>query len=142
MVGSVTCRPFTPSSATTTTIRPTSATAVRTGAAGALWEFPPLVWRSRLLNLPAGGGWGLRLFPYRMIRSAAGRLNRAGHPAVFFVHPREFDPAPPPLPLPLLKRFVLYAGTASTEDRLGRLLQDFRFGTISGFLREAGISVA
>ena len=107
---------------------------VRKGKGGDLWEFPPLVGTTRLLSVPLGGGWGLRLFPFAWVRSAVRGLNRAGHPAVIFLHPREFDPAPPRIPLPLVKRFVLHAGFEPTARRLERLLRAFPFGPVSDHL--------
>jgi polysaccharide deacetylase family protein (PEP-CTERM system associated) len=97
---------------------------------GSLWEFPPLVKPLPLTNLPVGGGWGLRVFPYRMIRAEIMRLNRIGQPALMYVHPREFDSHPPRIPLPWRKRFVLNARIEPTEKRLGRLLNDFVFTSI------------
>jgi polysaccharide deacetylase family protein (PEP-CTERM system associated) len=97
---------------------------------GRIEEFPPLVKNTPVGNLPVGGGWGLRVFPYGMIRRAIGELNRQGMPAVIFLHPAEFDPDPPKMRLPLAKRFVCHGKIKSTEERLERLLGDFPFGAI------------
>jgi len=101
-------------------------------AQGAMWEIPPLVGTTPFVNFPLGGGWGLRTFPYRVIRSTIQKFNSRGMPAVIFLHPREFDPECPRTSLPLSKRFVLYAGVESTEKRLGRLLRDFEFTSVDG----------
>ncbi|MBN1847755.1 MAG: DUF3473 domain-containing protein [Deltaproteobacteria bacterium] len=106
----------------------------RTLANGILWEFPPLVKRTPLVNLPIGGGWGLRVFPYGMIRSEISKLNQRGHPALIYLHPREFDRDCPQIPLPWIKRFVLNARVESTQKRLARLLNDFRFTSIGAYL--------
>jgi polysaccharide deacetylase family protein (PEP-CTERM system associated) len=100
-------------------------------AAGDLLEIPPLALVTPLVNLPVGGGWGLRTLPYGRIREIVRRYNREGDPALFFVHPREFDPSPPRVPLPLVKRLVLEARIETTERRLKRLLADFRFVPLS-----------
>jgi polysaccharide deacetylase family protein (PEP-CTERM system associated) len=97
---------------------------------GKVEEFPPLVKTSWLGNLPVGGGWGLRVFPYRMIKRAVEELNGCGTPAVIFLHPSEFDPDPPKIRLPLVKRFVCRGKVRSTEERVERLLEDFSFGAI------------
>ncbi len=94
---------------------------------GPLWEFPPLVCPTPFFNLPIGGGWGLRVFPYSLIRSIIKRMNRKGFPAVIHVHPREFDRENPRITLPWTKRFVLNARLVRTGKRLERLLGDFRF---------------
>lgn len=97
---------------------------------GNIEEFPPLVKNTWAGNLPVGGGWGLRIFPYRVIRRAIAEMNGHGIPAVIFLHPSEFDPDPPSIPLPLVKRFVCRGKIKSTEERVERLLGEFRFGAI------------
>jgi polysaccharide deacetylase family protein (PEP-CTERM system associated) len=103
---------------------------------GELWEFPPLVGSTPLVNLPLGGGWGLRVFPYRLISSAIRNLNAQGQPAVIYFHPREFDAANPRIRLPWAKRFVLDARFERAEKRLQRLLEDFRFTSVSDVLKK------
>ncbi len=103
---------------------------------GGLWEFPPLVGATPLVNLPLGGGWGLRVFPYRLISSAIRNLNAQGQPAVIYFHPREFDPANPRIRLPWSKRFVLNARFERAEKRLQRLIEDFRFTSVSDVLNK------
>lgn len=97
---------------------------------GEIREFPPLVMRSPLGNLPVGGGWGLRIFPYQSIRRTVDRLNRLGHPALIFCHPSDFDALPPKIALPWIKRFVCYGKIKTTEERMIRLLNDFKFASI------------
>lgn len=106
-------------------------------AAGPIWELPPLVAPTRVGNLPIGGGWGLRVLPYRMIRDTIKALNTQGHPAVIFLHPREFDHQNPRVALPLAKRFVLEARIERTAARLARLLKDFQFSSAAHFLDQA-----
>jgi polysaccharide deacetylase family protein (PEP-CTERM system associated) len=113
---------------------PTTPYAVST-AHGTIQEFPPLVTWSLFGNLPIGGGWGLRIFPYRMIQKAIRRLNGSGYPALIFCHPTDFDPCPPRISLPWVKRFVCRGKIRTTEERMIRLLSDFEFGA----LREAGL---
>ncbi len=102
---------------------------------GYLWQFPPLVGKTRLINFPLGGGWGLRIFPYSLIRSCIRKLNSQGHPALIYIHPREFDHYNPRIKLPLVKKIVLDARLARTEKRLVSLLNDFKFTTISDYLQ-------
>lgn len=107
---------------------------------GHLWELPPLVGTTPLVNLPLGGGWGLRIFPYNLIRSTILRLNNQGHPAVIFLHPREFDLYNPHIRLPLVLKFVLDARIERTGKRLDRLLDDFSFTSISTVLERVNES--
>jgi polysaccharide deacetylase family protein (PEP-CTERM system associated) len=97
---------------------------------GEIKEFPPLVMRSPLGNLPIGGGWGLRIFSYRSIKRTIEGLNRLGHPVLIFCHPSEFDTLSPQISLPWIKRFVCYGKIRTTEERMTRLLGDFEFSTI------------
>ena len=101
---------------------------------GELWEFPPLVATTPLVNLPIGGGWGLRVFPYRLIKSTIRKLNKQGEPAVIFIHPRDVDSSNPRIGLPLIKRFVLGARLVRTMKRLERLLDEFSFTSVSSVL--------
>ena len=106
---------------------------------GHLWEFPPLVGKIPLVSLPMGGGWGLRIFPYSLIRSCMRKLNNQGQPALIYVHPRELDSDNPQIRLPPAKEFVLNARLVKTERRLARLLDDFDFTTVSDFLFKRGV---
>jgi len=106
----------------------------RSLSVGSLWEIPPLVGVTPLVNLPLGGGWGLRCFPYWLIRRTIHALNREGHPALIFLHPREFDRFRPPVHLPWIKRFVVSGGVVHTEQRIKRLLTEYTFTTVADFL--------
>ena len=87
---------------------------------GRLWEVPPLVASTPLINLQLGGGWGLRTFPYSLNRSCIRKLNDQGQPALIYLHPREFDPENPRIQLPLVKKFVLNAKVERTTSASGR----------------------
>lgn len=80
-------------------------------------------------RLPCGGGGYFRLLPYGLFRSALRRVNgRDGHPAVFYCHPWEIDAAQPRIGgLPLRSRLRHYTNLHRMEDRLRRLLRDFRW---------------
>ncbi len=105
-----------------------------------LWEMPPLVGATPLVNLPLGGGWGLRTLPYAYVRSVIQKFNDAGTPALIFLHPREFDPNCPAVKLPFIKRLVLNGGFKSTPERLERLLKDFEFESVSDFISHPGVA--
>lgn len=89
---------------------------------GTIVEIPPTVGRLMGQNYPMGGGWGLRMHsPRHVIRSIESR-NRAGSPAVLFVHPWEIDPDPPRVPLPPGLRFAHYFKLDGFAHRLDEIL--------------------
>jgi len=106
------------------------------GEAAGLWEIPPMVTRSWLGNLPTGGGWGFRFFPFRTVCSTIEKLNRDHHPAVLYMHPREVDPVGPRLNLTALKRFVSYGTRTDAAPRLSEILRRYRFITLKEMVDE------
>ncbi|WP_223922188.1 polysaccharide deacetylase family protein [Geobacter sp. AOG2] len=97
---------------------------------GILWEIPPMVSSSLVGNLPTGGGWGFRFFPFAMISATVEKYGRADRAAVLYLHPREVDPDGPRLKLPLLKRFASYGTRRDALPRLRRLLGQYTFTTL------------
>ena len=104
--------------------------------AGTLLEFPPSIARWSRLALPAGGGGYFRLYPYRLTTSLLSHINRREQrPFMFYVHPWEVDPEQPRLSAGSgWSRFRHYVNLATTEHKLGRLLQDFPCGTMADVL--------
>jgi polysaccharide deacetylase family protein (PEP-CTERM system associated) len=105
-------------------------------AGGSLWEFPPPVWPLLKYPLPVGGGGYFRLYPYGLTRRGLRAINAAGRAFAVYLHPWEFDPDQPRLHPGMMRSFRHYVGLKRTEERLLRLLQDFRFGTMSEALGE------
>jgi peptidoglycan-N-acetylglucosamine deacetylase len=97
---------------------------------GALWEIPPFVTSTPLGNLPTGGGWGFRFFPFYLIKRTLQRYEAGGQPAVLFVHPRELDQDGPRLKLGLLQSFLAYGLKQSSADRLEKLIGSHGFSTV------------
>jgi polysaccharide deacetylase family protein (PEP-CTERM system associated) len=100
-----------------------------------LQEIPPLVLNICGLKVPAGGGWGLKTWPLAFIADKMNRLNAAGFPATFFVHPVDFVDYTPPVSLPLLKRAVVGYGLRNVADTLEKLLQRTTFISIRQYLQ-------
>jgi len=100
--------------------------------AGLLWEFPSTVLRFAGLNVPVSGGGYFRLYPIRWTNRFLGSVNRKlGRPFVFYVHPWELDPEQPRLKVgSWASRTRHYLNLSSTEHKLEKLLQRFRFGTL------------
>ncbi|HEX9812781.1 MAG TPA: XrtA system polysaccharide deacetylase [Burkholderiales bacterium] len=95
-----------------------------------LLEIPVTTVRVLNQTLPCGGGGYFRLLPYRVSRWAMRRVNQHDRQAcVFYFHPWEIDPAQPrPRHLRLKTRVRHYLNLKRMEQRLTRLLQDFRWG--------------
>ncbi|MGQ0645182.1 MAG: XrtA system polysaccharide deacetylase [Elusimicrobiota bacterium] len=101
-----------------------------------LAEFPMSVvsWAGK--NFPFSGGGYFRLLPYALIRRGIQACNRAGRPAILYLHPWELDPGQPRLPAGRLDRFKHYLNLSGTEGKLRRALADFRFDTARNVLTE------
>jgi polysaccharide deacetylase family protein (PEP-CTERM system associated) len=97
-----------------------------------LLEVPITTARIFRRNWPAGGGGYFRLMPYSLSRQLIQRVNTVeGRPAIFYVHPWEFDPQQPRVPqIDLRTRFRHYLNLHRTVDRIDRLLKDFRWGRV------------
>lgn len=113
----------------------------RTG--GSLIEVPGSTTRIGPLNLPVAGGGYFRIFPYWWSRWGIARVNQVEHrPAVFYLHPWEIDPDQPRLETSRLGRFRHYRNLECTEQRLRRLLSDFRFDTMQTLVNNARVALA
>lgn len=108
-------------------------------AGGSVVEFPvstfPLLGR----NWPFGGGGYFRLLPGVVTRSMAASLERRGRPTSFYLHPWEFDPDQPRCPAPWFKSFRHYLNLDRTLPRLERMLEQFRFTTMSEVIAREGL---
>jgi polysaccharide deacetylase family protein (PEP-CTERM system associated) len=104
------------------------------GAGAQLIEFPisvvDLFWKPMCFF---GGGY-LRLFPYALIRRMARRVLAEGRPVIYYVHPREIDPAHPRLRMSAIRRFKSYVNLRSTEVKLRRILREFPTVTFREYL--------
>ena len=81
-------------------------------------------------KLPCGGGGYFRLLPYGWSRWAMRRVNRRdGQPCVFYFHPWEIDPEQPRQQgIGLKTQLRHYTNLEHMEERLRRLLREFRWG--------------
>lgn len=95
-----------------------------------LIEIPPTTVRAFRRNWPASGGGYFRLMPYALSRRLIERVNRHDdQPAVFYFHPWEIDVDQPRIPgIGARTRLRHYLNLHRMEDRLDRLLGDFRWG--------------
>lgn len=102
--------------------------------AGSIMEVPASTVRVGGHNLPIAGGGYFRLMPYAWTRWGIARVNRAGEPAVFYIHPWEIDPDQPRLPVDRITRLRHYGGLHKTLARLDMLCNEFAFDTVSAML--------
>jgi polysaccharide deacetylase family protein (PEP-CTERM system associated) len=79
------------------------------------------------VKLPVSGGFYLRFLPYSLIKRGLKRINSEGLPAIVYLHPWDLDPDQPCINPTLRERFTHYYNLKTTEDKLVRLLRDFKF---------------
>ena len=99
-----------------------------------LLEFPPSTVKIFNYNLPVAGGAYLRIFPYSIIKAAIKSLNKEGKPANIYIHPWEIDSEQPRIKMPLTRHFMHYTNLSKTENKLRRLLKDFKFAPVKEVL--------
>lgn len=82
-------------------------------------------------RVPCSGGGYFRQYPYALSEHLMRRCNKQGRPVVFYLHPWEIDPGQPWInQLPYLKHVRHYRNLHRTEERLERMLEQFRFTSI------------
>jgi polysaccharide deacetylase family protein (PEP-CTERM system associated) len=101
-----------------------------------LVEFPVTTARVFGRNVPLGGGGYLRVFPYHYLAWGMRWINRReSQPTMFYIHPWEIDPGQPRIKTAGRRGFSThYVGLRSAENKVRRLLKEFRFGTMSQVL--------
>jgi hypothetical protein len=92
-------------------------------------ELPMSVMRFAGATMAYSGGGYMRLLPLWMIRRGFEQLAGRRIPTVVYLHPRDFAPDCPRVPMPLRRRFKCYVGLSSTREKLRRLLDEYRFDT-------------
>ncbi len=110
-------------------------TVVKTGE---IAEFPISVASVLGNRMCFSGGGYLRLFPYAVISRMAARIESAGRPVIFYIHPREIDPGHPRLRMSLYRGFKSYVNLDSTLRKVRRILTEFSCGTFSQYLDSYG----
>lgn len=85
-----------------------------------------------------GGGY-MRLLPSSLIHYGVAQEAAAGRGTVVYLHPRDFAPDCPRVPMPPHRAFKCYIGMKHTEGKLRRLLKYARFTTCHDALERAGL---
>jgi len=102
--------------------------------AGNIVEIPVTVWPSweGLMGLPVGGGFYMRAWPTPILMGALRRNVRSGHPLVIYIHPGNLQQRKERVSSPTVRdRLSQYALAGRGMSTFARLLQEFRFGSIS-----------
>jgi len=98
-------------------------------------EFPVCFGRLLRQRVPLGGGF-FRLLPAAWTMGTLRAYEKRGSGGMIYLHPWEFDPDQPRVDgLGALRRFRHYTGLRTTEAKLRRVLESFRFGTMYETLR-------
>jgi peptidoglycan-N-acetylglucosamine deacetylase len=92
-------------------------------------ELPMSVLGWGSLKIPFSGGGYLRLLPKWAIRYGFNHFERRGIPVVTYLHPRDFAPDCPRVPMSMIRRFKCYVGTCSSQSKLRMMLANYRFDT-------------
>ena len=97
-------------------------------------ELPMSMMRIAGRTVPFSGGGYMRLLPKWLVCRGFDQLNARGIPAVVYLHPRDFAPDCPRVPMPLKRRFKCYVGLHTTKDKLRMLLSRYKFTTCAAVL--------
>lgn len=101
---------------------------------GKIYEFPLSTFRWFWQRLPFSGGLPLRLTPYFYIADSTRSINKSGSPAIFLLHPWEFDIERVKIDLPLNRKFMHYFNCGHVAGKVELILQQFEFTTIEEVL--------
>lgn len=117
--------------------------------AGRIWEISPSTLNVCGFQIPVAGGGYFRLFPYATSKTFLQRLEKQGAKLVMYLHPWEIDPEQPRMDGPWISQIRHYLNLQKTQERLSRLLTDFRFGpmkdivcSVSAMDQEKGLLAA
>jgi len=97
-------------------------------------ELPMTMMKAGPFTLPFSGGGYMRLLPGWLLRRGFNQLAAEGRPTVVYLHPRDFAPDCPRVPMPLKRRFKCYVGCGTTKGKLQMLLDRYAFDTCAGVL--------
>ena len=102
-------------------------------------EFPLSTYKILGQSIPVAGGGYFRLYPFWLSNYFYASMNKRKQSFVFFMHPWEIDPEQPRVKASWLSKFRHYNNLDKCEERLSRLLNNFRFTTMKEKLSEQGL---
>jgi polysaccharide deacetylase family protein (PEP-CTERM system associated) len=113
---------------------------LRTNKGKSIIEFPLSTVGTKKIRLPISGGGYFRLFPYWISKKGLNRINsHESIPFIFYMHPWEIDKDQPRIKSKMISEFRHYNNIKKFEDRLIKLLDDFKFDTVSAVLTDSGL---
>jgi polysaccharide deacetylase family protein (PEP-CTERM system associated) len=109
---------------------------ITTPKGASIIEFPMSVAPYFGAKLPVSGGGYFRLLPYWLTRAGLRKLNhQLARPFIFYLHPWEVDPGQPRVRTSWKSRLRHYTNLGHTEQRLRRLISEFKFAPVREVLR-------
>lgn len=75
-------------------------------------------------NIPIAGGFHMRFLPYVILKQGIKQLNKSGHSAMCYIHPKDLDPH-----MPHISEYGwhYYWGLGGATKKFESLLKNFRF---------------
>lgn len=99
-------------------------------------EFPPSTFSFMGKNVALFGGAYLRILPFPIISMGMESLNRDGHPGMLHISPWEMEGEIPRVKLGWEGYLAQYAGLKSTFPKVARLLEKYKFDTVTNVLQK------
>ena len=113
----------------------------RNSQEGKILEFPLLTTRILGKQIPACGGFYLRVLPLKIIENAINSNNEAEIPSSFYIHSWELTPEyMPRISMPLIDNFVTYHNLKGCMNKMGKLLKKFKFTSFGRYISENNMS--
>jgi polysaccharide deacetylase family protein (PEP-CTERM system associated) len=100
-------------------------------SSGNLIEFPITVADTPIGPHCCFGGGYLRLYPLWLILRMTKRVHSDGRGVIWYIHPREIDPAHPKLTMSFKRRFKSYVNLRQTVGKLQAILRNGEFSTFA-----------
>jgi polysaccharide deacetylase family protein (PEP-CTERM system associated) len=99
-------------------------------SSGNLTEFPVSVVDTPIGTHCCFGGGYLRLYPLWLILLMTKSVHADGRGVIWYIHPREIDPAHPRLAMSFKRRFKSYVNLRQTAGKLEKVLRNGEFSTL------------
>ncbi len=88
-------------------------------------------------RFPFGGGGYFRIYPLFFTQYCISKINKLGHPCMFYIHPYEVGPIIPKISkLSIWRKFRHYHNTKNGDKRLRELLKKYRFAPAIEVLKQ------